>query len=217
VKRARLVFQLHGWWRAGTSRGVASTLDALIARDADDLPYLPGRSIKGVLRDSLAQWEYWQTVRIDSEGERSGAADEITTALFGSRWDGAPEQTRYNTRPGALTVSSARMAPELRAALRQRKDRDRLMTGLSSALRSTAVDHSRGAALQHSLRAVEVAVPLDLYCEVEGPDQMQCAGHPQDLDWRAPLKESLGFLRAVGSGRHRGLGRVEVTLEHTDG
>jgi hypothetical protein len=223
MKRALLRFTLRSWWHAGTGRGVSSTLDSIVARDADGLPYLPGRSVKGLLRDAVSQWEYWETVRVEEGSEkRSGASDALTNALFGGRAAGSDGASRYDTTPGVLDVRSARVDGGLSAGLLADPDRARLVAGLTATLRSTAVAHDRGTAVPHSLRAIEVAVPLTLYADVEEIKRAEAAAlkHPRTgevLDWVTVLKEAAGFLQGVGMHRQRGLGRVEVSVEESGG
>jgi hypothetical protein len=69
---------------------------------------------------------------------------------------------------------------------------------------STAID-KKGVAREHTLRVVEVVVPLTLRAEVLGPDD--------DPGWARDMDACLPFLRALGSRRHRGYGRVSVTME----
>ncbi|MEJ2682664.1 MAG: RAMP superfamily CRISPR-associated protein [Gammaproteobacteria bacterium] len=43
------------YWHAGGSHGQGFHTQATVARDHDGLPYLPGRTLKGLLRDAVSQ------------------------------------------------------------------------------------------------------------------------------------------------------------------
>ncbi len=72
-------------------------------------------------------------------------------------------------------------------------------------LRQTAIGRN-GVAENHTLRSREVVVPLELVAPVHGPD---------DDAWIAALEEAAWFVHGIGSGRNRGLGRVEVEVRST--
>ena len=216
--RVEVCFELRSWWHTGSGRGVASSLDAVIVRDEDGLPFLPGRTVKGLLRDGVAQWEHWQSTVATVAGGGNVEAASLTTVLFGSR-GGAEDLDRHSTVPGLLRVSSACVAAELRQALLADPARHALIEGMTSALRSTSIDGATGAAKLHSLRVIEVAMPLELHCCVEGPDAATLRERwpGATVDWVTVLGEAAGFVQGVGAGRHRGLGRVAVRVRAVGG
>src|SRR5206468_769129 len=103
-------FRILTWWHPGTGRGDGATADAVAHCGSDGLPFLPGRTVKGLIRDAC----------------RAGAEaavihkDQILT-LFGSDPPGpgpsdgefervrALEEGRFRTRRGTLRFSSARI------------------------------------------------------------------------------------------------------------
>ena len=62
---------------------------------------------------------------------------------------------------------------------------------------STAINEE-GTAKEHSLRKMEVVVPISLYGEISGLP---------DSDFRGKMVKCLKYVKALGSGRNRGLGR----------
>lgn len=206
-----LVFEVHGYWHVGTGRGGGASADAVVSRDDAGLPCIPGRQVKGLLREAV---------------ETAEAAGVLTHdplysfTWFGSHIDGAArgrtpspesrvsdlESFRFRTEPGSLVVSTASVGAN-RAdvnAWRQwaRTDEARpKVREMFRAFASTKVDDA-GVADEKTLRSIEVVVPMTLCAEVTGPDG----------DWGALLARALPLLDGVGGHRNRGLGRVTVTL-----
>ncbi len=192
-----LHIRLQNYWHAGTGRGLGAAVDAAAYRDADDLPALPGRHLKGLLRDALEQAQAWGW---------PGHADGILLhSLFGQR----TESVNAGQIPasGLLRVSDARLPEALCAWLGQEAQRSQ-RAALFRVLQSTAVDDRTGSAKDHSLRGIEVVVPLDLQARIE-----PLPGATPPADWIERLREVLPLVPAVGGHRTRGLGRALLTLE----
>jgi hypothetical protein len=198
-----LVVRIDSYWRAGTGRGAAGRLDALCIRDRDGLPCLPGRAVKGLLRDAVDRAEQWGWF-----AHRPRPA--LTTRLFGEEGfrrteDGSPDMTRPYpaAASGCLRVSNAVLPPGDRAWL---KKEPQLIAHLFGTMNSTAIRHDTGAALDRSLRAEEVAMPMTLEAEIAE------LGGGAPPDWPEVLALAIPLVRAVGSGKSRGLGRCHVSL-----
>ncbi len=203
----KLLIDIRSPWHAGTGRGSGSHLDALVRRDPLGLPLLPGRSLKGLLRDAV--------YRASQLGWYGPTADGLAFVqeAFGTR-SGAEAIEPEDVTAGRLRVGDACLREEVRQYLRHpdttEPERAALASTLVMDLYSTAMDETTGVALSHSLRGIEVAVPLMLEATLD----WQCA---QDGIWREQLRRALPLLSAVGSQRSRGFGRARVTLEeHTE-
>jgi hypothetical protein len=195
----KLKIDIHSYWHAGTGKGEGAVLDAVVLRDTDGLPYLPGKTVKGLLRDAVYRACQWNRVQPKN-------LDEM---LFGMRtFDENSYVKRSDTRPGKLMVGDAQMEDELRKWLRNPKEHDAelLKKGLFFPIYSTAIEADTGTAKNQSLRGIEVTMPLTLYAELD-----VLADAPDD--WQTELKKALPLIRAVGAGRSRGLGRATVSLE----
>lgn len=192
--KASVQFELLTWWHAGSGRGDGERADAVVQVSSAGLPYLPGRTVKGLLRAAAA------TV---------GASEQDLAAWFGTALLGtgervkALEEARFLTKAGSLTFSSATLGPAWEAYAKSLPSRGALRP-LFALLATTAVDHDTGTARDRSLRTVEVAAPMILSATVEGPEGER---------WFPALQTAAPFLRSLGSGRNRGLGRVRVTVE----
>ncbi|MBM4345022.1 MAG: hypothetical protein FJ100_16760 [Deltaproteobacteria bacterium] len=210
-----LQFGLLSDWHISSSAAGGMDVDAEAARTAEGLPYLPGKAVKGVVRDAV------------DFALRIGALPEGVTQQDIVRWFGTDKQAgnpeereadleaaRYATEPGALIVTNAELGKdEIEAAAWRQVGRSALARtapdsadnrGVVEALfrvhRSTAL--TDGVAATGTLRALRAAVPMNLYAVISGP-----AGEP----WPKVLRAACPYIAEMGSDRTRGLGRVRVT------
>ena len=204
-----LKFQLHSPWHVGTGMGSGLGADALTTKSARRLPEIPGRSVKGLLRDAFRL------------AEGAGAIEPgVTEAYFGSApgsrsaessMAARQEMERYDTESGQIRVDSARLgAGDAEQAQWQNwaatEEAAPLVAQMTETVSSTALDD--GVARKGALRSVEVALPMTLYGEVSS-DSVDAAQFTQHLQTVLPL------LRQVGKTRHRGFGRCTVTVAET--
>lgn len=189
----RLTIDLRSYWHPGGGRGRGAVLDAVTHRDSAGLPVLPGRHLKGLLRDALE--------RADEFGWDGFSG--LANRLFGERStpDSPPD-------PGVIRVSDGELPAPMRAWLRQPEQRSRLVPHLYRALYATAVDPMSGTAKDKTLRGIEVVVPVQLYAVLEPIPGRQEA----PAAWAEHLAKALPLIDAIGALRTRGLGRAVLTL-----
>ncbi len=182
MKKLQLNITLYEYWHAGTGRSSGPLIDAAIVRTKGRLPYLPGRTLRGLLREGVLM------------AEESGLdmAENTTALLFGG-----PNQD------GILRVSDARLSNEMETWAATQTDE--CVDALVGTIASTAIDDSTGTAQKGSLRAIEVAIPMTLHAVVHVLEQ-------EDFVENA-IVMGVGFVRGIGSGRRRGLGRVQIRVE----
>lgn len=184
-----LKFDIHSFWRAGTGRGGGAEYNETCIRDAYGLPILPGRTVKGLIRDAVYRMEQWKHV------------DEGTTECwFGTRLDG--DEIVEKPVSGILRFSNAELEENIRSFLQETQSNDELLAGFFHAQYATAIENN--VALDSSLRVMEVTIPLTLYAQFEVLDDAQFN--------REAFKKCLSLIRGLGSHRTRGLGRVTVSL-----
>ncbi len=190
----KLTVDLKNYWHAGSGRGAGSVYDAIVHRDSDGLPVLPGRHLKGLLRDACARAEAWGW-----EGFTAG----VTATLFGQATESASGRP---PKPGCLRVSDATLPEDLVRWLAT--EGREYLPHLFNGLYSTAVEHKTGTAREHSLRGMEVTVPLTLTAMVT-----PVTGMAAPEAWEQRLRSVLCLIDSVGAHRSRGLGRAVLTLE----
>lgn len=187
MKTYTLKIDLLCYWHAGSGHGAKADVDALVLRDNAGFPYLPGRTLKGLLRDALYE--------MGQEGE--------AVRLFGKE---AAKGENRGSVPGVIAVDDARMEEADRAWIDDSPEADGLKAQLFDSVASTAIQNN-GVAVSKSLRLVEVTLPMTLSGSITymGTDERK----PSDLTL---LSEACGIIRNLGSNRHRGLGRCRLML-----
>lgn len=200
-----LQFNILSYWRVGTGQGIGTLLDEKCHRDLNQLPCIPGRSVKGLLRDAIWRLEKWghvPTGKTDSLfGTRTKAREEIINEQENN------EPGRNITIPGRLRVSNAQFDDELRnyfiwLRTNQHKDFINFTKHLFRNIHATAMKD--GVADKKTLRSLEVTIPMKLYAPLSIKNIEE--------DDIGTIEKGLPLIRSIGAGRNRGLGRVSVTF-----
>jgi CRISPR/Cas system CSM-associated protein Csm3 (group 7 of RAMP superfamily) len=176
--------QFYAEWHCGSGLSKGADVDALVIRNALDLPYIPGKTLKGLLREAA------ETLAVLGHADPSHVEE-----LFGTR----TESGATTLQPGCAVFSNAELSTMFQQAIDQQGP-----TAVSHLFRqhaSTAIDKD-GQAKDHSLRRIETVIPMTLYATV--------AHIPEAL---VPLLEQcLQFTKRIGVHRNRGLGRCDLAL-----
>ncbi len=213
----RLKLELHGYWHAGSGRGEGPGADAVVVRTPAGLPYVPGRTLKGLLREAVLQLaqcgQGLEARRVEAlfgqRGARTAAEGEFSDDTVDALTKG---QGRFEVGSGVMRVSDARLGAtrdEQRAweTWAASPSKEKAWKHLFQTLSSTAIEGDTGIARKGSLRSMEVAIPMTLYAFIE------CE---EESDWRKELERALPLLRSLGAKRNRGFGRCTVTLEEVE-
>ena len=176
--------QFYSEWHCGSGLTAGADIDALVIRDENGFPFIPGKTLKGLLRDAAEQ--------LRDLGHVDG---DILNTVFGVRPD---EEGASGSEPGKCFFSNAEMSPELRASLAE--EGNEWSAYLFRAHSATAVDKN-GQAVEHSLRRTETVIPLKLFARIaEVPDQ----------EAKNLLEACMKFVKRLGVNRNRGLGRCDI-------
>jgi len=204
-----LNIKINGYWHAGTGRSSGTHLDAMTDKDAHGLPFVGGKHLKGLLRQALRRAQHWQWLISDLP---AGPAHDFETLLFGTQ---SQSVVRTATLPGMLLVTDATLPPAEQAYLQQEKT---LPPYLYEALYSTAIS-DQGAAIDKSLRGMEVCMPLKLEATLEITTTASDTTHraqqlaflEQPDVWQC-ISSCLPLIDAIGAHRTRGLGEAQLSF-----
>lgn len=174
------------WWHCGSGQAAGPDVDELTIKDSDGLPFIPGRTMKGLLRDACQLMKDYKFEGIDN--------DRINT-VFGhfdeKKKDECPEKGEAFFSDMVLPVNDRKKITA---------DKD-LIQFLYSSVAATAIDED-GIAKDHSLRKIQVTVPCDLYGMI--------ANVPENDT--VMLENAMKYIKRMGLGRNHGLGRCKVEL-----
>lgn len=187
----------------GRGDGVAGLVDQEVEHDAYGLPYLRGRTLKGLLSEEcdnlihtlVDNQKHWQ---------------ELACKLFGISGSGLDIMA-------AVHIGDARLPSDLQQAVAheiQENDltSQQILSSLTTIRKQTAISAETGVAEAKSLRSARVVIrdlefTSDLLFETETVEE----------DMLTLLAIGTLSLRHLGSGRNRGRGHVQCTLHDADG
>lgn len=203
-------------WSISSGGGRQGSLDSVIVRDADGLPYLPATTLRGMWRDAAEQ------VAFGLDNGNKGRWCELVDHLFGSQ----PAIDRRGERgekpiPSRLDLTDARLRRELREALRPRTrekewayDKAPLREALTLVKPGVMIEARSGRARANMLRFEEVArqdVRLTAEATIVLPDD----------DSTEPLIclafAATRLVDRIGGNRRRGSGRCRMTVVNAHG
>ena len=173
----------HSHWHCGSGLSAGADLDALVIKNKEGLPFIPGKTLKGLIREATE--EYVTYCNIDKR-----------TAILKS-FGHMNAQNSDDIECGEAFFSNAEFFPEEKNDIIKYQLQDYLYKEKSS----TKIDNS-GIADDHSLRRIETVVPCSLYAEILNIDD-----NLSDV-----VTKAMGLIKRLGVNRNRGLGRCTFTI-----
>lgn len=184
----------------GRGDGVAGLVDAEVQHDEVGLPFLGGRTLKGLLGAECADIVYTLERARPDQKDRWYAVSERLFGRSGADLSGE----------GMLHVGTARLPDDLRLALLDDVRRGRIipteiLETVTALRRQTAMDEW-GVPLENTLRTMRVILRNTVFWA-----PLEFTVDPQ-LDDLALLAACVKALRRAGTGRNRGRGRLRAEL-----
>ena len=167
------------YWHLGSGLSAGASLDSSVIKDSDELPYLSGKTLKGLAREMA---------------ELLGDCTFVNKCFGGSSDD---KDICYDKKAkniiGECYFGNATIDEDIAKEIITNK----LQNSLYSSIASTQIKD--GIAVTNSLREIEVVIPITLYGEIlDIPDE-----------YKDNMMESLKMIKRMGLNRNRGLGRCE--------
>ncbi len=175
--------EFYSDWHCGSGLSSGAEADLLVLKDRSGLPIIPGKTLKGLLRDSAQSLE-----------EFGGVKKDFVSDVFGSQ----PGEDG-DSSAGSAYFSNASLSLDMQKILSQDNGKKKL---LYRNISSTAIEKN-GQAKEYSLRTIEVCIPLVLFAKITG------LRNPQN---KLDLIKCMQMVKRLGTGRHRGLGRCDMTI-----
>ena len=189
----KLIYKVEFFTDWNCSSGLSGGLDTDTAalKDENGLPYIPGKTIKGLLRDAA---------------EILDVSNDIQDILFGYKYKAKKEnedenEDKHKEQQGQCFFTNAEIPKEMQNHI---VSNESVKTHLFRDIAATAIDKEEGFAKKHSLRKIEVAVPMTVYGEIEYTDEAK-----PHIDY---LQSCMHYIKRLGLNRNRGLGRCQFSV-----
>lgn len=179
-------------WHVGSGLDAGSDVDVLVLKDEDNLPYIPGKTIKGLLKDALKDM-----IEVQGELIPQKQIDNIFGYVKEKNKDDNSTQENDNDRPihGTAFFSNATIKdPE-----RQEIFNNNLTDFIYRNIASTQID-DKGVAENKSLRVMQVCIPLTLKAYISDVKDVEL------------FEKAFKWQRHLGVNRNRGLGRCKFSI-----
>jgi len=181
-------------WHCGSGLSSGVDLDLLVIKDENGLPYVPGKTIKGLLKEAVEELNRF-----------SGKENSLIRQAFGyslSKKDKQNSNKEEDNTDKSETGDCFFTNAELDDKLREKIISANLSKYFYSSISSTAIEET-GVAKENSLRRMEVTIPCKLYGEIKDiPDEL-----------KPEIIKGLKFIKRLGQNRNRGLGRCVFSIK----
>ena len=198
-------------WHIGTGTGRHGGIDRLVARDAQDLPYIPASTLRSLWRDSAERLAFG----LDA-GDETGAWSTLVGQIFGSQPAGPDKHSQESPVRGRIFISDARLTDGIANLATTGANATEVRDALTFVKFGVAIDLATGTAKDDHLRFEEVAISGLLLSSPVRLDVL--ATEFEAIRWF--LVGAACLIERVGAKRRRGLGACEVRFlsagEQTD-
>lgn len=128
-------------WHCGSGLSAGADSDSLVIKDGDKLPFIPGKTMKGLIRESVEEIQGFEKT------------DLGLIKIFGA------ESEKNTGEQGVCFFTNVCLKNDLKDVIVDEKLQEYMYRDIAS----TSID-DKGVAVDHSLRKMEVTIP----CELEG-------------------------------------------------
>lgn len=178
-------------WHCGSGLSAGADVDALVIKDKNNLPYIPGKTIKGLVRQALEEiaeykdkLDLMKDINVNFGVERQSSTEKENLTDIQSR--------------GTIFFTNATLTTELSSSIIASETQEHLYRSIAS----TAINEN-GVAKKNSLRKIQTTIPCELHGDIFGLNKSL----EQDI------RVALAFIKRLGVSRNRGLGRCKFTIE----
>ena len=192
MKNINYTIEFHTYWHCGSGLSKGADLDSLVVKDSNGLPFVPGKTIKGLLKEAV------EDIRGFFDKKEDAVFKEFFGFFDGDKVLSTAETIEQNMVRGTGFFANAELSKKEKNAIVSNKAQSFLYESIAS----TALDEN-GVAKEHSLRTMQVVVPCVLHGEILNvPDELY-----------DELVQALKYIKRLGQNRNRGLGRCTFQLE----
>lgn len=189
-----IIYQIEffNYWHSGSGLAGSTYADSIVNKTEGNLPFIPGKTLKGLLRDAAENINRLNDEFIDSS---------FINKIFGRKpeKDTMEDEKVTMEDEGVSFFTNAYLSHDL--SFKILNSNNKLSNSLYHVLSSTEIDED-GQATDGSLRQLEVTIPLTLYASIEDFPEKYL---PQ-------LQFCFGWIKEMGQNRNRGLGKCKISI-----
>lgn len=205
MKTIKIKISLLGYWYIGTGHEAGAYADSIALKDSDGLPFIPGKTLKGMFRNSA---QLCCNNNIITEEEMDILFGVPGTSLENGLASGIDYNSDELSTSGILYFNNAELTDFEKNEIKKQE----LGRHLYRIVQSTAIDEN-GVAKDKSLRSYEVAVPLNFITSINFDDSQRISDiFESDAKLKNLLKIFSSFITEIGGKRRRGFGRCLVEV-----
>lgn len=194
-------------WHIGSGAGIPGSTDSTVLRDENGLPYVPGKTLTGMLRDSAE----FIASNLDAMQKPAGRTwTEVLKSLLGAQPESHGGHGDIAASPAKVAVGPARFSPAVAEVLAGHPGQRATLTFVQPGVK---IDPVTGRAEDDHLFFIEKARGgISMAAEVEPVE-----GRPgMDEAEQALLYAAALNIRRIGGLRRRGAGDCRVTPDGFD-
>ena len=182
-------------WHTGSGLTSGSDLNALVIKNKNNLPVIPGRTLKGLFREAaedLADLNYCDHTLVE---KIFGIGDDKNK-------DHEESDKKSQASESDCFFTNATIPVELSDAVLA----EQLTPHFYRSFASTAIEEN-GIAKTHSLRTMETTIPCTLEAEINNVPE----------NGKALFENCAKWIKRLGQNRNRGLGRCQFEIIKKEG
>lgn len=184
MKTLQYKIEFFSYWHASSGLSSGAEADLTVIKDKNNLPYIPGKTLKGLLREAA------ETIY---EANSTLISKEFITKIFGE----TPSKNQPSPIESEVFFCDANLTKKLHDFFKNNADKKK---NLYQTIASTKIDN-QGQAVDHSLRSIQVTIPIELYSQI--------IDFPEE--YTKEMELCFAFVKRMGLNRNRGLGRCLIT------
>lgn len=223
--------KFYSEWHCGSGLGAGADVDALVVKDKNKLPYVPGKTIKGLIREAVENILYFKSqakkeekegieenTPFDNVGYHQQWAEQMKEdfiKVFGNSadkdWnifvDSDSKDIKENLQIKSQSFfTNAELEDSLKelilSDINNTEEAERYWHFLYNSVASISINE-RGVSESQHLRKLETVVPCELVGQIL---KVPAAFVPV-------LQKGMQFVKRLGQNRNRGLGRCDIIFE----
>ena len=201
MNRDCLYLRFDSDWHVGSGAGIPGSVDRQVLRDEEGFPYVPGKTLTGILRDA-AEW----IADTRDAAEKGNKWKNALIGLFGEQPESHGGTSGGFASGAAVGIGSAELSQDLRnyiQELRKASGPD-LRAALFTVRPGVKIDRATGRALEDHLFSTERVRGCTLYAPVK------YLRGPLSEDEEKLLEDAVKAVRRLGGKRRRGGGRCRL-------